>query len=207
MDKPQEIDFNYLLFSGVIIMLMLALVVVVFVVMHQKRVHTLQLVLRQQELDHQTLLLKSVVASQESERERISQDLHDEIGASLSAAQLFINQIKYETSDAALQTMAAQASQIVGDTLQSVRHIVQNMSLVILEKFGFCRALTQLGSRLAASDMQVEMQVDKTVEALDGTVQLTLYRIIQEIFTNATKHAQARHLTLHLQSPIFALRQ
>ncbi len=41
--------------------------------------------------------------------------------------------------------------------------------------------------------------MDEAAESLSGPAQLALYRIVQEIFANATRHAQAHHLTLHLQ--------
>ncbi|AHJ98136.1 sensor histidine kinase [Hymenobacter swuensis] len=198
MDKPKEIEFAWLLFAGIVTMLLLALAVIIFVIVHQRRVHALRLALQQQELAYQTKMLRSIITSQETERERIAQDLHDEIGASLSAARLFINQINYEDSTPAVQELAQQASQIVGDTLKSVRRIVQNMSPMALDKLGLCRAIKQLSSRLEATGLQIESQLDAAVEQLPAETQLALYRIIQEAFANALKHARATALTLYL---------
>lgn len=198
MDKPEEIAFAWLLFAGVITMLLLAVAVILFVVVHQRRVHSLRLALQQQELAYQTKMLRSIINSQETERERIAQDLHDEIGASLSAARLFINQISYEESSPPVRELAQQASQIVGDSLKSVRRIVQNMSPMALDKLGFCRAVGQLSSRLEATGLHVDRQLDAAVEHLPAEKQLALYRIIQELLANAVKHAQATALTLHL---------
>lgn len=199
MDKPEELDFIHLLGTGVVMMLLLVIIVVVFVIAHQKRTHLLQAQLRQQELNYQTAMLQSVVASQESERERIAQDLHDEIGASLSAARLFVNQVGYEVVTPHLQEMSQQASQILGETLQNVRHIVQNLSPAVLERFGFCRAVTILGRRLEGSGLRVELHINEAVETLELTAQLALYRIVQEIFANVAKHAKAQCLVLQLQ--------
>lgn len=198
MDKPEALEFIHLLYIGVVMMLVLVIAVVVFVVLHQKNAHLLQAQLRQQELDYQAAMLHSVVASQENERERIAQDLHDEIGASLSTARLFINQVQYEVDTPHVQEMAQRASQILAETLQNVRHIVQNLSPAILEKFGFCRAVALLGDHFEATGLRVDLQVDEVVETLSATAQLTLYRIVQELFANATKHAQASCLTLRL---------
>ena len=106
MDQPAALEFTYLLGIGIFMMLLLAMMVVVFVIVHQKRAHTQQAHIRQQEIDYQQRLLQSVIASQESEREHIAQDLHDEIGASLSAARLFITQVEYEVTAPHLQEMS-----------------------------------------------------------------------------------------------------
>ena len=200
MAKPAELEFVHLLYIGIVTMLMLAIAVVIFVVLHQRKAHTLQVQLRQQELDYQASMLQAMVASQESERERIARDLHDEIGASLSAARLFVNQVQYEVTSPHLQDMSQQASQILGDTLQSVRHIVQNLSPTMLEKFGFCRAVAVQAGRLEATGLRVELHLDEAVERLAATAQLALYRIVQELLANVSKHAQAHCLVLHLRA-------
>jgi two-component system NarL family sensor kinase len=199
MDKPEALEFIHLLYTGVVTMLVLVIAVVLFVVVHQKNAHLLQVQLRQQELAYETAMLQSVVASQENERERIAQDLHDEIGASLSAARLFVNQVHYEVTVPHLQEMSQQASQILGDTLQNVRHIAQNLSPLNLEKFGFCHAVTILARQLEGAGLQVDIRVDEAVERLGSNAQLALYRIVQEAFTNSIKHARAQCLTLWLR--------
>ncbi|HEX8426399.1 sensor histidine kinase [Hymenobacter sp.] len=198
MDQPKELEFVYLLGIGTVMILLLVMVVVVFVIVHQKRAHSLQAHIRQQEIEYQLRLLQSVVDSQESERERIAQDLHDEIGASLSAARLFINQVQYEVDAPHLQEMTQQASQILGETLQSVRVIVQHLSPALLERFGLSQAVTMLGARLERAGLRVELHVDEAVDRLAPEIQLALYRIVQELLANVTKHAQAHCLLLHL---------
>jgi two-component system NarL family sensor kinase len=200
MAQPEDLEFIHLLYIGILAMLVLAIAVVIFVVVHQRNAHALQSQLRLQELAYQASMVQAMVGSQESERERIARDLHDEIGASLSAARLFVNQIQYEVRDPHLADMSQQASQILGDTLQNVRHIVQNLSPALLEKFGFCRAVAVQAERLAATGLHVELAVDETVERLPATAQLALYRIVQELLTNSSKHAQARSLVLHLRA-------
>ncbi|TDN39147.1 sensor histidine kinase [Hymenobacter sp. UV11] len=205
MAKPEDVEFIHLLYIGILTMLVLAIAVVVFVVVHQRNAHALQVQLRQQELDYQASMVQAMVGSQESERERIARDLHDEIGASLSAARLFVNQIQYEVQSPHLADMSRQASQILGDTLQSVRHIVQNISPTLLEKFGFCRAVAVQAERLIATGLHVELEVDEAVEYLSATAQLALYRIVQELLVNSSKHARARRLVLHLRVNAAAL--
>ena len=68
----------------------------------------------------------------------------------------------------------------------------------MLARFGLCRAVTMLGNRLERAGLRVEIHVDEAVETLAPEVQLALYRIVQELLGNITKHAQAHSFTLHL---------
>lgn len=198
MDKPTEVEFAWLLFTGISVMLLLAVAIVVFIVVYQKKAHAMQVNLQQQELEHQQAMLGLVVASQETERERIAQDLHDEIGGALAAAQLIINQLRSNAASPQAQEMAQQASQIVGETVQNMRHIVRDISPAMLVRFGFRRAVTMLATRLETTGMLVHLQVDASVETWEVSAQLALYRIVQEFFANTLKHAQAHHLTLDI---------
>ena len=199
MAKPEEIEFAKLLFGGIAIMVLMALTIVIFIVLYQRKLYSQQANLHQMELTHQKNILESIINSQESERQRIARDLHDEVGASLSAAKLFINQIQYETHASEMKKLADQSSQILGDTVKDVRQIAQNLSPVTLESFGLAEAVKILLQRLEVSGLSVYFDIDFTANVLNSYQQLILYRIIQEAFTNILKHASATQLVLDLK--------
>ena len=198
MAKPEEIEFAKLLFGGIAIMILLALTIVIFIVLYQRKLYIQQANLHQLELTHQKTLLESIVNSQESERERIARDLHDEVGASLSAAKLFVNQIQYETSAEEMKNLAGQSSQILGETVKDIRQIAHNLSPITLENFGLAEAIKILIKRLEASGLSTNFIINFTPEVLNSYQQLILYRIVQEVLNNVVKHAAATHLTLYL---------
>ncbi|WP_400190967.1 sensor histidine kinase [Hymenobacter sp. B81] len=199
MDKPAEITFAWLLFGGVGVMLLLATATVLILVLFQRRAQGQQLRLQQLTLEHQQQMLQAVVASQESERARITRDLHDEIGASLSVAKLFVGQIGYEAASPDVAKLAGQATDILAETVRNIREIVHNLSPATLHQLGLRRTLSTQLDRLAATGLRVEAHVDPAVDALSEAHQLALYRIVQEALGNALKHAQARQLSLRLE--------
>jgi len=205
MDKPSEIEFAWLLFGGVGAMLLLAVVVVVTLIIYQRKSYRQQMRLQQLLLDHQREMIKSVVGSQESERERITRDLHDEIGASLSVAKLFIRQIKYDTTDDGVAKLADQASEVLAETVKSIRDIVQNLSPANLNRLGLNKALGILLARLAAAGIRTQVH-QEPADDLSEARQLALYRIAQEIVGNIVKHAAARHVELRLERPAGGVR-
>ncbi|WP_353722484.1 sensor histidine kinase [Dyadobacter sp. 676] len=199
MGRPGEIEFAQLLFGGIGIMLMMALAIVIFVLLYQRKLHFQQSRLHQMEMVHQKKILESIVASQENERERIARDLHDEIGASLSAVRLFIGQIQYEKSPDEMKSLAARSGQIIGDVVKDVRQIAHNLSPVIIENFGFAGAVKILLNRLEDTGMSIRCTIDDPAEVLSSYQQLVLYRIIQEVIGNVVKHAGASEITFDLR--------
>ncbi|MCF0072486.1 sensor histidine kinase [Dyadobacter sp. CY261] len=203
MGRPEEIEFAQLLFGGIGIMVMMALAIVIFVLLYQRKLHFQQRSLHQMEMSHQKKILESIVASQENERERIARDLHDEVGASLSAVRLFVNQIQYEKSPEEMKGLAARSGQILGDVVKDVRQIAHNLSPVIIENFGFAGAVKILLNRMEDAGMHIHCSIDDPAETLSAYQQTILYRIIQEVIGNVVKHAEASEITfdLHQNGP------
>ncbi|MBD2755452.1 sensor histidine kinase [Spirosoma validum] len=198
MDKPEEVEFAKLLFGGIAAMILLALAIVLFAIIYQRKLYAQQAQLHQLELSRQKEITESVVRSQERERERIARDLHDEVGASLSTAKLFVNQIQHETAVDDIKELAQQAGGILGDMVQDVRQIAQNLSPVILDNVGLSDAVKLIMNRLQLSGLQVSSQIEPVDKELDKEKQLALYRIVQEVVGNIVKHAGATHVALTL---------
>ena len=197
MEKPGELEFAHLLFGGLAFALFLSLAIVLFIMLYQRKLYRQQKDMQDQELAYQKNLTSLVVRSQENERERISRDLHDEIGVSLSAAKLYISQIQYETSPTEMIQLAGDANGIIGNIVQDIRQIAQNLSPLILENFGFQQAIRMLMTRIQAGGIRTECYIDLDA-TLEKETELGLYRIIQEATGNALKHANPSLIEVNL---------
>jgi two-component system NarL family sensor kinase len=97
MVAPAEVTFAPLLFGCIAFMLLAGSSVLGFFVTYQKRLLRQQLHLRNTELTYQQHLLTAVIEAQETERERIGRDLHDDIGSTISTAKLLLNRLAGRT--------------------------------------------------------------------------------------------------------------
>lgn len=198
MDKPSEIEFKSLLFGGILIMLLLAITLIVFFIIYQKKILAQQIYLQQIQNDYQRKLLTSSIEAQEKERERIARDLHDEIGSALSTAKLFVSQLQINEPDLEKRQLTSQVKDILVNTLQEVRNISHDLMPDVLKKFGLVEALQNLTDVFAeASGLKVNFQMDAK-PALPYQHELALYRIVQELTHNALKHAKATQLAMRL---------
>lgn len=181
-------------------MLLLASAIILFVVVYQKRMLNQQLQLKAIEADKQKELLQATINAQDSERRRIAKDLHDELGASLSAVKLGINALLKRAEGLQEATsIGLETKGVLDGAITSVRQISKQLLPATLEEFGLQAALKELCNKLSvAGEVQVKWQSNQTAARVDTTTELALYRVVQELVNNALKHASATEITVSL---------
>lgn len=144
--------------------------------------------------------LKQLIDTQESERKRIAGDLHDSLGSLLSSIKLRFHGLKELTpvhhpkQEQLYQEMLAQLDEAV----EEVRRIAHNMSPVSLRRFGLENALQTLIQQINTSNqVEATLQLLGLANRLPEQLELSVYRICQELVQNALKHAECSQL--HVQ--------
>lgn len=197
MDTATDPQSKIFLISlvGLIVMLLLAIVVVLFYVYYQRRLLEQQKELGELRIQQQQDLLAATINSQEKERRRIAADLHDGIGVLLTTSQLFIRQIP--AVEEALKHRDT-SLQLIDESITNIRSITHNLSPENLLQFGLLAAvedLVKVTNQLPG--LQLNFQHDE-YQALPPEKEFALYRIVQELFANCIKHAQAKTIDLGL---------
>lgn len=136
--------------------------------------------------------------AQEAERQRIAQELHDEVGQSLTAVLLGLKR----AADRASPEVAAELG-VVRDTtrtsLEEVRRISQRLRPGVLADLGLRGALSSLASDLTArSGIRVDRGFAPGLPDLSSEIELVVYRVAQEALTNVARHARASDVDLRL---------
>ena len=142
---------------------------------------------------------RRVLAAQEAERIGVARDLHDEVGQVLTGVLLQLDVI----ADAAPEHREEidEAKQAVRGALDEVRRISSELRPEMLEHLGLVSALTELSRSFhRASGVEVERRFEPSLPALSDETELAVYRVAQESLTNIARHAQARHVTIGLES-------
>ena len=143
--------------------------------------------------------LTRAIDAQESERLRVAQELHDEIGQSLTALKLLLSRAlkaPAEEREAAL----ADASKITDQTLTAVREIARRLRPETLEELGLANALAALAQRTGSfGDLRVERRLAADLPAIDRDTEVVIYRIAQESLTNVIRHAAATRAVVALE--------
>jgi two-component system sensor histidine kinase UhpB len=140
-----------------------------------------------------------VLTGQEAERRRIAQELHDEVGQSMTAVLLALKRAA-DAADEPLRGELQQAQEITRGSLDEVRRLVRRLRPGVLEDLGLISALTSLTTEFAThSTLRVVRRLDPGLPALDQRTELVLYRVAQEALTNAARHAEADRVEVNLR--------
>lgn len=138
------------------------------------------------------------LAAQEAERHRIAQELHDEVGQSLTAVLLGLKRVA-DRAAPELREELLLAQETARMSLDDVRHVARRLRPGVLEDLGLMSALTALATDFAdLTGVVVQRRLDPAVPALSGEVELVIYRIAQEGLTNVARHAAADQVELTL---------
>lgn len=189
---------SYVMLLGTLTMLFLVVGIVVFVIIHQRKVMRFNNQLKKLEDDKQQILLNASIKFQEEERNRIAADLHDDVGPLLATARLYLNENIVNLEPAAQVQSIISAKQIIDDAIQLIRNISHSMMPPTLKNFGLESAVGDLFQKINGSgtlNASVRFHDYRTRLKLDQ--ELLIFRIIQELVNNIIKHSGAGfiHLT------------
>ena len=197
----QAVDIPVIIVAGTLGMLILAIGIILFVVVYQKKVIRQQISIQAMEAIHQKEMLEASIETQENERKRIAQDLHDDVGAMLSALKLGVTMMHRKADEGSeLKEYAGESKNLIDEAITSVRRLSKELLPATLKEFGLQAALQELCTKLnrSTSELEILFVHNETEHRYDYKVELALFRVCQELINNAMKHAQAKKITVEL---------
>ncbi len=144
------------------------------------------------ERQQQVVSLQSMVNGQETERTRISRDLHDGLGGLFSTIKMQLSTLQHEEKELKENGLFQKSYKLIDTASIEVRRIAHNMMPEVLMKLGLIHAVQDMCSNISATKLlQVTLQAYGTQQRFNTSTEIMLYRIIQELLNNIIKHAKA----------------
>ncbi|HHV64915.1 MAG TPA: HAMP domain-containing sensor histidine kinase [Peptococcaceae bacterium] len=145
-------------------------------------------------------LLKKVITAQEDERIRISRELHDETGQSLTSLIIGLKLLEDEINDPKQVQAISELRNLASTTLKEVHRLAVELRPTVLDDIGLIPAIERFNQTYARNyNIDIDFHVQqKNKERLSGEVETALYRIVQEGLTNIVKYAKAKNVSVLL---------
>ncbi len=141
-------------------------------------------------------VLHSVIQTEEKERRRFAQELHDGIGPLLSTTKLYLQWFNKPNLKMDKNVIIAKMEETLEETINSLREISNNISPNTLMSFGLNTALKTFVNRIRnVSDITIRYTDNLTLK-LKPELEVTAYRLICECLNNSLKHSEASVIEL-----------
>lgn len=152
--------------------------------------------------NHEKIILKTIIDTEEKERKRFSEDLHDDLGALLSTVKIYLNTISSETFETEQRTkMVNYTNELIDQAIETARNIANNLSPNIIKRFGLVQAIGAMFEKIrSANPIEINFNSQNFKAKLQENQEISVYRIVCELVNNTIKHSGAERIELKLES-------
>lgn len=155
-----------------------------------------------QRTEQLSILSRHLISVNEEEKARLARELHDEMGANLTAISMDItgvmNHLQKTEPELAQQLQRAKATLL--DTVELKRRIVEDLRPSLLDNLGLCPAIQSYCDQfMRMTKVRCDTNVDVDIERYEPTLSIALFRIVQESLTNIAKYAKATRVSVDMK--------
>lgn len=191
--NEQQITEDEIIFAIVtIVMILFAIGIIAFVFIYNKKIHDKKEEIRQQELNYQRELVSATISSREEEQRRIAQELHDDVGSTITAIKFSVSSLPIEENSKAI------LSESLNLAISKVRRLSNELLPSILEELGLLPAVNNLvkglKEQIPTIEFSISMVKDEQSVRQNRDVNLALYRVTQELLNNIIKYANSTEI-------------
>jgi len=148
-----------------------------------------------------SVLSRHLISVSEEEKTRLARELHDEMGANLTAIGMHLANVKAQLKDSHPEQVAIleRARATLMQTVELKRRIIEGLRPSLLDNMGLAAALESYCEDFArTSGVECDALVEAGIDDAGPMQAIALFRITQESLNNVAKYAKARHVVVHL---------
>ena len=145
--------------------------------------------------------INAMVAGQEKERKQIAEDLHDNLGSVLATLKLHFENLKInrERKKTNQKMLFDKTENLIDEAYLKVRSIAHAKNAGVIANQGLLVAVQMMAEKISSSNkIKIEVIHFGLNKRLENSLEITVFRITQELITNIIKHAEATNATINL---------
>jgi signal transduction histidine kinase len=158
--------------------------------------------LKKAEIDRlrtERMVLNAIINTEENERRRFANDLHDGLGPILSTVKMSVSSLSDRISDPDGIEILNNTNHLVNEALNTIKEISDNLSPHVLSNFGLTSAINTFTTKINQTGI-VEIGFKSNMEnyRLENDKEVVIYRAACELINNAIRHSGASHIDIEL---------
>ena len=143
---------------------------------------------------------RRLITEREDERKALAREIHDQVIQDLLGFNYRLEEIENADASTELQKDVAAIRNGIRNVVSELRQICSDLRPPTIDHHGLSAAIDSLAHEWAdRSNIQVQLEIDPALGRLPETIELSVFRIVQEGLSNIRKHAGARHVRLSVQ--------
>src|SRR5690606_13395557 len=188
---------------GLFIALLTASYFIVKYLLRKKKIAEQEKIIEQQKSENllktqEMNIIDAMIEGQEKERQLIAQDLHDNLGSMLASLRLNFENLRSQTAQEN-NPLFEKADGLINDAYQNVRRLAHAKNSGVIADRGLIPALKILAEKTSVpKKFEIDVQSFGMNSRLDLSLEITVFRAIQELVTNCIKHASASKVLISL---------
>lgn len=195
----KETRINQIIIIAIFLLITIGLLTIILLLNRNRFKKKQEILEKEKEIHLREAAIQSAIASQENERRRFAQDLHDGFGQLISALRLHLDQLDQEKNPENKMRIFEKTEQLIEEMHKEIRNIAFNLMPTVLINQGLTAALEEFVLRLnSAGKVMIKVSQFGINERLSELQEINLYRIVQEWTNNILKYSAADKIDIQL---------
>ena len=198
-----NIDYKYTaIIIGIVIVFVGVIIFLAYTIRkNEQEIEVLQKEIREQQLtsqlkEQELKTINGLVEKQEKERLTIANELHDELGSLMANIKLHFSTFKdtKESEDLFIKT-----NELIDEAYHKIKHIAHAKKSGLLSKHGLYKAVLDLSESVGETNkIKINVLQNQFNKRIENSLDISLFRTIQELINNVIKHAKASEIDVYL---------
>lgn len=151
--------------------------------------------------DYELHSIDLMLEGQEKERQRIANDLHDNLGSMLATLKLNFENLRLRKNELKDEEnkLYERTDELIEEAYQKVRRLAHAKNAGVFASQGLIPAIKKLAEKISIpGKLQIQVIPFGFNDRLENTLEIAIFRAVQELSTNIIKHSEATEATIHL---------
>jgi len=144
-------------------------------------------------------VLNAIINTEENERRRFANDLHDGLGPLLSTVKMSVSSLTQKIIDPSATVILNNTNHLVNEALNTIKDISNNLSPHVLSNFGLVSAISTFTAKINQTRaIKIDFKSNMENQRIENDKEVVIYRAVCELINNSVSHSGASKIEIEL---------